>query len=149
MDWLKDGLSSTPAYFKVILNSVPITDFPGLFDVQAEDRWEGYAAARNDILNFIESNKLEGVIWISGDFHLGTIAHASKSGLGASQLEFLVGPGAQAGNVLAGTLNSPQFDWASSEDSYSLMTFDPVKKTVKIVYYDKDGKELVSKSYDR
>ena len=72
MDWLKAGLSASTAMFKLIVNSVPITDFPGAFDLQANDRWEGYPTQRDEILSHIDDESISGVLWISGDFHLAS-----------------------------------------------------------------------------
>ena len=78
LSWLKQGLSESQARFKVIINSVPITDFDNWFgEVEADDRWQGYPEQREDILSHIESNKIQGVFWVSGDFHytqLGRLA---------------------------------------------------------------------------
>ena len=72
------SLSESQARFKVIVNSVPITDFDNWFgEVEADDRWQGYPIQREDILSHIETGDIEGVFWVSGDFHytqLGRLA---------------------------------------------------------------------------
>lgn len=42
--------------------------------VNAEDRFEGYAAERTEILKFIDDNNIDNVVFLSGDFH-GTIVN--------------------------------------------------------------------------
>ena len=139
MDWLKAGLVASPAAFKLIMNSVPITDFPLAFDVARGDRWEGYPTQRTEILRHIDDNAVRGVLWISGDFHLASMGRVSTSGPGATQSEVLVGPGAQNGNLLAATLGGPQFDWATSSDNYAMLELDPARALIRVWYYDASG----------
>jgi len=148
MDWLEASLSSSPAVFKIILNSVPITNFPGLFDFTAGDRWEGYPAARREILRFIEDERIDGVVWLAGDFHLGSTGRVSPSGLGRAALEILAGPGAQAGNPLAGTLvGDPQFDFVTARSNYTAVSLDPATRTVGLSFRDGTGAVLGERSY--
>lgn len=50
--------------WKFVFSPVPMQNL-GLLD--AEDRWEGYAAERTNLLQFIEQNNIENVVFISGD----------------------------------------------------------------------------------
>jgi alkaline phosphatase D len=139
MDWLKRELEASPARFKLLMNSVPITDFPGFFDAAANDRWEGYAAQRTEILQFIDSKRIGGVLWVSGDFHMASVGRVSNSGAGATQTEILVGPGAQVGNPLALSARAPQFDWASSTSNTTLLDLDPAAGTIRCVWRGANG----------
>lgn len=145
--WLEDSLKKSTATFKLILNSVPITNFPGAFDFASKDRWEGYAAQRTAVLRSIEDNKITGVFWLSGDFHLAAMARVSTSGVGAGQLEALVGPGDNNGNALAFSLNKPQFDWAGSTSNTTAIALDPATRTIKLTWIDGAGKTLFEGSY--
>ena len=42
MDWLKESLVSSTCAFKVIMNSVPITRFPNIWNAWQVDRWDAY-----------------------------------------------------------------------------------------------------------
>ena len=149
MDWLKAGLAASPCTFKLILNSVPITDFPGVFDVLARDRWEGYAAQREEILRFIEDSALTGVLWISGDFHLASMGRigATESAVGGTQIEVLAGPGAQGGNILAESLRAPQFDWASTTNNYTTFELEPALTRVRVRFHDSGGSVVQTGEY--
>ncbi|VEP13134.1 conserved hypothetical protein [Hyella patelloides LEGE 07179] len=57
--------------WKFITIPEPIQNF-GLLG--AEDRFEGYAAERNEILQFIDENDIDNVVFMAGDFH-GTIVN--------------------------------------------------------------------------
>ena len=140
MAWLKDGLRRSDAKFKLLMNSVPISDFPGFFDVAPEDRWEGYPAQREEILRFIDDEGIGGVLWVAGDFHLASVQRVSVGGAGQGQNEILVGPGAQVGNPLAiGLSLREQFDWSSTRNNYTIISLDPVAETISLEYMGADA----------
>jgi len=147
MTWLKAGLAASPCAFKLIINSVPITNMPAVWDVYPTDRWEAYGAQRTEILRFIDDSAIPGVLWISGDFHLAFISHVSPSGVGANQREVLVGPGAQSPNPLTSTLTAPQFSFATGTNNYTTFQLDPIGKSVTVRYYDADGTMFHSESF--
>ena len=147
MDWLRAGLSASSAVFKIILNSVPITDFPGLFDVAPNDRWEGYAAQRLEILRHIDDSSIRGVVWLAGDFHLACAGRVATSGPGATQVEILAGPGAQTGNPLAATLTAPQFDFQTTTNNYTVLELDPSRGLCRVWWYDGSGSVIETREY--
>ncbi|MHC4300752.1 MAG: alkaline phosphatase D family protein [Planctomycetota bacterium] len=57
--------------WKFVVVPEPIQNF-GI--ISAEDRFEGYAAERTELLRFIHENAIENVVFIAGDFH-GTIVN--------------------------------------------------------------------------
>lgn len=63
--WFKEALRGSTARFKFVVNSVPIQQ---VF-VQPYDRWEGFAAERREILEFIRDEGIENVIFLSTDLH--------------------------------------------------------------------------------
>ena len=64
--WLKQQLSSAKGTFKVICSSVP-WDFRTKGD--SLDTWNGYKEEHEEILSFLESEKIEGVVLMSADRH--------------------------------------------------------------------------------
>lgn len=66
---LKNLLLHSPARFKFIINEVPIQQFYAL----PYDRWEGYTAERNEILNFIRDNDIQNVVFLTTDTHANLI----------------------------------------------------------------------------
>ncbi len=147
MDWLKTALTASDAVFKIIMNSVPIADFPGAFDFAQNDRWEGYAAQRTEILRHIDDNAIGGVLWVAGDFHLASAQRVSTSGPGATQVEILAGPGAQSGNLLARFLGGDQFDFATGDNNYTVIELDPATGGARIWWIDGDGSTLETLEY--
>ena len=61
--WLKEGLRSSRAPFKFVLSSVP------LHGPWGADRWAGYPKERDELLAFVRSERLTGVIVLSADVH--------------------------------------------------------------------------------
>jgi alkaline phosphatase D len=57
------------AKFKFVINEVPIQQFYAL----PYDRWEGYAAERAEILNFIRDQQIRNVVFLSTDTHANLI----------------------------------------------------------------------------
>ncbi len=64
--WLKEQLTSAKGTFKVICSSVP-WDFRTKGD--SKDTWNGYKEEHEEILSFLESEKIEGVVLMSADRH--------------------------------------------------------------------------------
>ena len=133
MQFLKDGLKNSECKFKIIMNTVPITEFP--FPL-TRDRWQGYKHQRQEILSFIDSNKIEGLLWVAGDFHFGCISRVSKYGAGSTQKEVLAGPAAQFPNYLGSTLKlSSRFDFVTTRNNYVTLRCDPKKNNIKVEFH--------------
>ena len=61
--WLKEGLRASRAPFKFVLSSVP------LHGPWGPDRWAGYARERDELLAFVRSERITGVVVLSADVH--------------------------------------------------------------------------------
>lgn len=110
MAFVKERLSSSTARFKFMVNSVPITAFPGLAGtVGANDRWQGYPEQRGEILSFIADNAIGGVVWLAGDFHIGGIGFVDAvDGPAAGTYEVLAGPAGSTINPAAALVNEDE-----------------------------------------
>ncbi len=82
-EWLKQALLASDAKFKFIINEVPISEFLLL----PYDRWEGYPAEREELLNFITDNGIENVIFLTTDLH-GAVVNTLENGC----MEIIIGP---------------------------------------------------------
>jgi alkaline phosphatase D len=100
MAWLKAGLLNSPCRFKVVLNSVPATLFPGFLSGAALDNWNGYQVQRKELLDHIIDNNVRDVWFLSGDFHFGFISRLERHGNPSQLWELAVGPGASNSNPL-------------------------------------------------
>jgi alkaline phosphatase D len=66
LKWLKQSLKQASGTFKVLCSSVP-WDFRTKGD--SRDTWNGYQDQREEIFQFIEQEKIEGVLLMSADRH--------------------------------------------------------------------------------
>ncbi len=80
--WLLEGLGASTAMFKFILSAVPFSD-PGT------DTWGGYSRERDEILSFIESKELTGVIFVAGGVNHAGVGELPGS---SNYQEFIFGP---------------------------------------------------------
>ncbi|NEQ46765.1 MAG: phytase [Leptolyngbya sp. SIOISBB] len=98
LDLLKADLLAAEAdgtTWKFVVVPEPIQNF-GV--ANAEDRFEGYAAERTELLSFIDQNDIDNVVFMAGDFH-GTIVNnlTYQTGPGQEQIatnafEVVTGP---------------------------------------------------------
>src|SRR5215469_214857 len=75
LQWLENGLLTSTAEWKIIFTSVitnTTTKFP--------DAWAGYQTEWNALRDFINTNNIQGIVFISGDLHLGAIDNGSHNG---------------------------------------------------------------------
>ena len=155
--WLKQGLSSSPCHFKVLLNSVPIIKMPSIW-LKASDRWQGYAAQRDELLDHITQNAIPDVWFITGDFHTGLVGRLEKSGPRSKYFEIMPGPGGNGPNPLwlaykvggpntkEGIAPKSQFDFFGGEMMATLITFDPKTDLVRVRFIDAASKKVL---YDK
>ena len=139
MLFLKDRLLNSPCHFKVVVNSVPITNMPTIWDVAAGDRWEGYPEQRNEVLAHINDNNIENVWFLSGDFHVTFVSRLEPNGddLASRTREIAITGGNEnpIPEFLAG-LNPPQFDYGRHKARGCLITFDPMSNAVNVRFID-------------
>lgn len=136
MAWLKQRLSQSQAVFKLVLTSVPISNFP-LSAAGESDKWEGYPAQRDDILAFVRDQKLTGVVWLSGDLHFGCVGSVGTSEARMKMREILMGPGGTDANNP--DLPAPQFERVIGEKNFTLFKADPVARQLTVEFVGEGG----------
>lgn len=146
--WFTQALLDSPAHFKVVLNSVPVVNFPNSFWAAQDDRWEGWGAARQRMVGFIEENNIRNVWFLSGDFHLGYVARLeAEQGFLHRVFDIAVGPGGNTGNPLAALAMSSQdvraeafpdnqFVFFHGRISSTTLVFDPLQNQVRVRMVD-------------
>jgi alkaline phosphatase D len=82
--WLLETLKASAAPFKFILTAVP-------FHGASADAWGTYRTERDEIVNFIRDNKLRGIVFLTGDYHLAR----DWTNAGTRLREYMAGPIAQ------------------------------------------------------
>jgi alkaline phosphatase D len=150
LDWFLDRLSNSTAHFKVVLNSVPITDMPGGYFGEG-DRWEGFDRQRDAVINHITSNDIRNVWFVSGDFHIGMVTRINNDGPGRRIHEIAAGPGGNT-NPAASTLGALEFFSGVDQQIYNtgsfdtevqtFLTFDPDRNQVRIQFIEATGEVL-------
>lgn len=148
LQWLEDGLAKSDAVFKLVLNSVPVSSYPAaLFQAFNDDRWEGFPAQRQRLLEFVDAHR-DGVLWLTGDFHIGVAGRVALEGVGAQQVELACGPaGSNAPNPALTYPKGPQFDFASATNNVVVLDLDPATRAAKARFVAGDGKVLFEKTY--
>jgi alkaline phosphatase D len=145
MSWLKEALVASTARFKIILNSVPITDFEPMFgEIEVDDRWQGYPEERTEILSWIRDEGVAGVLWVAGDLHFGQVSHVDvpgEGGPGAEAWEVLAGPSGSDINPLAALFvdETGQFPEIVSAWNYTRFTLDPGRGTITVAFIGDDA----------
>lgn len=149
LDWLIKGVTQSPAAFKLILNTVPIGSFDAAFFVPfEEDMWLACPDQRRKVLEAIDQSGVRGVVWVSGDFHLACVGRVSHPGHpGDTQLEVLVGPGAQRANMLPSYPGPPQFDWSSGTNNYTELHLEPTTGELTLRYFNGEGRIFFERTY--
>lgn len=93
--FLKVVLLTSQATFKFIINEVPITELFGF----PYDRWEGYRAERDELLEFIRAHRIKNVVFLTTDIHGNLVADVRRDTFRDRvpiTKEVIVGPIAQA-----------------------------------------------------
>jgi phosphodiesterase/alkaline phosphatase D-like protein len=133
----------------VILNSVPITEYRGaFFQVFAPDRWEGFPEQRREVLRFIDETPVRGVLWLTGDFHMGVAGRVAREGPGATQVEVAAGPAGQTANPSFSYPAGPQFDFSTAVNNAVVLDLDPGARTARVQFVDGASKTLFDHVYE-
>jgi alkaline phosphatase D len=143
--FLEDRLINSTAHFKAVLTSVPITNMPNVWDLSQDDRWEGYRAQRDRLLNYITDNAIDNVWFLGGDFHIGFVARVEPDGPASRIFEIALGPTGNGPNPLFLTLTEPQFLYRTSDftpEYATELTFDPIRDEVRVVFTDSQTGEV-------
>ncbi len=153
MEWLKQGLLNSPCHFKVLLNSSPLTNFPGFWDFVAYDRWEGFDEQHSGLLDFIVEKGIDNVWSLSGDFHTGTVNKVEADPPRDRVREVIMGPGGNSNPFMwflyeelgwQDPVAPPeQFDFFYGFQTATIMTFDPADDSVWIVFIDAASEEIL------
>lgn len=71
--WLFNGLRNSTATYKFIVSEFPIT----VTYFRSNDVWEGYWLERQEVIDFIESNNIRNVVFLTGNNHAGFIGQVN------------------------------------------------------------------------
>jgi len=101
--WFLAALSNSDARFKFVCTSVPLSS-------PNKDKWGGYPADRDALVNTIREKQIGGVIFLAADVHYGAVARVP----GAPSLrEVITGP--LAAPMGKGTGQAKRFDYFNNQ----------------------------------
>jgi alkaline phosphatase D len=144
MDWLKSGLRTSPATFKFIVNSVPIYERPG---GTGSDNWLGYPSQRREILNHIENQNIRGVVWLSGDIHVGGVVSVHAGSRDA--WEVIMGPGGADRRELPDVNRDRWPVYVGDRHNYAVIRADPSDRTLTVEFIDGTGSRIPGSLWTR
>ena len=138
--WLKESLLTSPALWKVVVSSVTWNG-----TTVKDDAWWDFRAERNELVSFIQSNGITGVIFVTADLHTGG---GIDDGTNANFPEVTI-PSANLNQDEAGspscaihptpdsTLRTSCGDWSHGlyehGSGYGLITLDRTQATIETV----------------
>lgn len=148
LDWVIKGVNESEAVFKLVINCVPIGAFDSaFFSPFNDDNWQVYPEQRTKLLEGLEGkNEGQGVIVVSGDFHLGCFGRCARTGPGSRIFEALVGPGANAPNPMPTYPRGDPYEFSTALSSYSTFELNPNTKQAVIRYHAGDGRTLFERT---
>lgn len=117
-EWLKGALADSKATWKLVGNQAMIMalDGPPRNEIN-KDQWDGYAAEREELINFIAAQKIKDVSFITGDIHTFFAGNVTASGRQGAPTD----PAPQATEFVAGSMTSNGILPEGGQDQSSLL----------------------------
>jgi alkaline phosphatase D len=109
--WLADGLIGSDARYKFVVNNTPLTYFLGAIPY---DRWEGYESELQWLFETIDLNRIEGVVFLTSDFHLNALNPDVGSFYRRSRSEYALDNGVRSIEAIVGPIATETFGQAVS-----------------------------------
>lgn len=134
--WFFDALGASTAPFKFVMTSVP-------FQGGGTDTWASYRAERNEIMAFMRSQKIGGVVFLTGDYHLARDWSNPK----APFREFMAGPIGSFVHYQHTPAARDRYEKAGTfhyGDGYNfgMVQVDPGARSARVSFIDHNGKTM-------
>jgi alkaline phosphatase D len=167
--WFKDGLASSSATWQLIGNpqmitpvlfpplpedlAGPISDMVGVLPRQGagwnKDQWDGYRAARREILEHLVENGIDNTVFLTGDIHSSWACDVPLDPGGypvtsPSVATELVGTSVTSDNLDEITGSPPRTTSVGVEEA-----FKANNRHIKLLEFDSHGYSIVDVSSDR
>ena len=146
LEWLIDNLVTSNAAFKIIVIGGQV-----LNSAEVYENYSNYAQEKSNLLKEIIENKIKGVMFISGDRHHSELSLQPREKT-YSLMDWTVSPLTSGhGNIEKITKEPNQFRVQGSlfaQHAFGTLSFSGSKaeRQMKLLLFDKDGKELWSKT---
>ncbi len=147
LDWLRAGLRASPAVFKFIVTSKPITGrVPISAEASREDYWESFRAQREELLRFVAT--VRGAVFLSGDVHYGAVARVEASGPYRDIREVYMGPGG-SGDAMGSVDCTPgaQYDAIVHRHNFTRLRADPGARRVEVAFIGANGTSVCTRAF--
>ncbi|MFT7463308.1 MAG: alkaline phosphatase D [Pseudohongiellaceae bacterium] len=145
MRWLKDGLRTSRATFKLVVNGGQM-----LHPLPDHEDWARYPQEREEFLSFLASEDIEGVLFISGDRHQSELMLEARSGE-SPWYELTVSPltAGPAGEKYKSTHDAQvEGSWVGERNfGLAKVTGNWGDRTLKLSLHDVDGQELWTRAF--
>ena len=137
--WLLDGLKKSAATFKVIASAAPWAPSSAWWD--PSPTWDQFAAEREEIFSAIESNRIEGVVLLSGGDPNATDVRRIPRSKGYDLYDLHSSRLTNVTEVMTPGGATLNYDEARS---FGLLEFDTTLATPRLIYrtIDANGKEV-------
>lgn len=141
--WLIEGLRSSTATWKLVMNSVPIANLDGTvwdLSLARDDRWEGFPEQRQRLIEALAG--VRGVAFLSGDIHCPVLARLDEAGPGAAVWDIIGGPGGSRLNPAAVQLEAqPSVAWTAVEHNAVRLEAHSTGR-LDVAFVAEDGRSL-------
>ena len=124
MEWLKNSLLYSKATFKII-----VLGSQALNPLSPWDKWADFPAEYDEMLNFLKENKINGVLFLTGDRHHSEIIKMNRPGT-YSLYDITVSP------LTSGTHT---FSGAEKNNPYRVLGIDEKQNYSKFSFSGKTG----------
>jgi alkaline phosphatase D len=138
--WFLETLRRSRARFKIVATSVP-------FHGSSQDAWGNYKTERDEIVAFIQRERIANVVMISADYHFARDWSNKRTGLH----EFMAGPLATFRTFdkhpETRERHSKGSHFVFGDDfNFGLLRFDAVTSSLAVSYQDSRGKVLFERT---
>ena len=111
-NWLYLNMSESKrrgATWKILGQQVILSPFKGAFASSSGDIWNGYASARDRLLDYIDNNDIKNTVVLTGDYHASFAFDVAKNPFDSDSYNPATGAGALAVEFVCPALTSLAF----------------------------------------
>jgi alkaline phosphatase D len=136
----KNWLLTSKAKFKIVVSSVGFSDF----GTTSNDSWIGFQSEKAELIKFINSNNIKGVLFVTGDQHFSIVARLNSVGPNYNLYEFLPTPLATQNRTAPATSDPQLLFRQDKKHNYGFFTVDTTvtPATLTFVNYDNANNPL-------
>jgi alkaline phosphatase D len=139
--WLKERLAASQARVKVVAVGSQV-----LADYHEWESYANYAFEREELLDWIRSERIDGVVFVSGDRHLSELQRTELEGL-YPLWELTASPAANRPFVTGLEIPNPiRIDGYGAGYNYGILDIDTRAGTITFRIVDAEGQEVFAHS---